>query len=285
MKNFIIWLLIAFTFIGSIVYFVFSSDNSFTVTYIKFNINPEFIIGVNDHDEVRIYNPLNEDAKILNLSMFNGYKLEKAMEIILNKLNNYLDGSSLNITVITKDTEKINYYYNKINSVIKEQKYGICLLNKQASYEELLAYSNEVAYDLKPSFNSDTLLLATNELNESVTQYIDQKLTDLSLDNLSLEEKKVIIDNSLSNGYFDNYSLINYKFNNYAFIINEKSNYRVNFIYDNDEINYNVELNLVLEYKTNLKKKDILYQVIEEYRIMFTQNEIKNLENKFYKFN
>ena len=116
MKNFILWLLIAFTFFGSVIYFVFSSDKSFTITYIKFNINPEFIIGINDKDVVKIYNPLNDDAKVLNLNMFNGYKLENAVEIILDKLdaNNYLDVSQIDITVITKSDKKISYYYNQI---------------------------------------------------------------------------------------------------------------------------------------------------------------------------
>ena len=94
MKKFIFFVLFVAVIIGSIVYFVFSSDKALVITYIKFNINPEFVIGVNSKDEVCIFNPLNEDAKILNLGMFNGNSLEDATSIILDKLE-YIDEDSL----------------------------------------------------------------------------------------------------------------------------------------------------------------------------------------------
>ncbi|MBQ8234945.1 MAG: hypothetical protein IJZ36_05135, partial [Bacilli bacterium] len=137
----------------------------------------------------------------------------------------------------------------------------------------------------KPSFNNDTLLLVSNELKDSISQYIDKKLANLSFINMNLEDKKVIIDTMLSNNYFNDYSLTKYKFNNFDFIINEKSNYKVDFIYNDNEVNYDITLNLVLEYETKIEKKDVTYQVIEEYRFNFMQNELKNLENNFYKFN
>lgn len=286
MKNFILWLLIAFTFIGSVVYFVFTSDNSFNITYIKFNINPEFIIGVNENDEVKIFNPLNDDAKVLNLGMFNGYSLDKSIDIILNKLDksNYLDVSQIDITVITKSDSKINYYYDKINKVLNENYSNIVLVNNMASHEELLAYSNEVSYDIKSIFNEDIFKSISININDEITNYVNNLINELNIEELELIDKIDVLDQKILEGYFDNFELNKYQIKDYDLIIKDNSSYKVNFSYNEEGYDFNIELSLYLEYKGQLVKEDITYNTIEEYHFNFKNNEIYGIKNNFYKF-
>lgn len=287
MKNFIIWLLIAFAFIGSVVYFVFSSEDSLSITYIKFNINPEFIIGINDNDEVKIYNPLNEDAKVLNLSMFNGYKLEQTIEIILKRLDekNYLNVSQIDISVITKSDKKINNYYNSISDVIRKNGYNILLVNQPASHEELVAYSNEVSHEIKPSFENEDLKIISSNLSSYLNNHVDMLLNSLNLEELDLNEKINVINQYKQNGFFNDYDLNNYVINEYQLKVKAGSNYDVNFSTDNDEFGYSIELNLILEYNGQFIKNDVIYKTIEEYNFNYKDNEIYGLKRNFYKFN
>lgn len=286
MKNFIIWLLIVFIFIGSVVYFVFTSDNSFTVTYIKFNINPEFIIGVNDKDEVKIYNPLNDDAKVLNLGMFNGYKIEDAMEVIFNKLDekNYLTSSNIDITVITKSSDKIKYYYDKINPIVNSKLKDVSLVNHKASHEELLAYSNEVSYDIKATYNNEVLKKVSEDLSLEINNYVSNLVNGLNLGNLTLTEKNEVIRHQESEGYFNNYNLLDYQIKDYELVINNGSKYKINFVNNDDATQYEIELYLVLEHYGLIEKETANYKTIEEYRFIYRANEIYGLKNNFYKF-
>lgn len=286
MKNFIIWLLIAFIFVGSVVYFVFSSEDSLSITYIKFNINPEFIIGINSKDEVKIYNPLNDDAKVLNLNMFNGYKLKEAVDVILNKLesNKYLDISKFNITVITKSDEKISYYFEKIRKAVNEKNSNIVLINNKASHEELLTYSNEVSYDIKSSFNNDILKMISTDLHMELFNYVDNLIGQLNIDELTLNEKIDVLTQSEAAGYFEDYKLTDYVINNYDLKIIDDSKYDVKFNYDELGYTFDIEFNLVLVHKGVIEDKKQNFNVIEEYRYIFKNNEILGLKTNFYKF-
>lgn len=286
MKNFIVWLLIAFIFIGSVVYFVFTSDKSFTVTYIKFNNNPEFIIGVNSQDEVKIFNPLNDGAKILNINMFNGLNFEESIEKILNKLDssNYLNLNEFDITIITKSDKKIAYYYNKINNVITKKNLNLNLINNNASHDELLAYSNEVSYDIKPSYDNLVLKEIASNLQLEISDYINSLINGLSIEELDMVSKQDIINQKSLEGYFNNYNLLDYKISNYNLTINEGSKYAVNFLYNDEGITFNIELNLVLEHKRSHIVENQNYNIIEEYHFNFN-NEVYGLKNNFYKFN
>lgn len=286
MKNFIIWLLIAFSFIGSVIYFVFSSEDSISITYIKFNINPEFIIGINNKDEVKIYNPLNDDAKILNLNLFNGYKIEEAVSIILNKLedNNYLDISQINITVITKSDKKISYYFDKIRKVVNEKNNNIILVNDKASHEELVAYSNEVSYDIKPSLNNEILKNISNKLFLDLNDHVNVLINALNINELDLTNKIDVLNRSDAVGYFEHYDLSNYVFDNYDLKLNELSKYDVIFTYDDVGYNFDIELNLIVEHNSEHMKDENIYNVVEEYHYIFRNNEIYGLKKNFYKF-
>lgn len=287
MKNFIIWLLIAFAFIGSVVYFVFSSEDSLSITYIKFEINPEFIIGINNKDEVKIYNPLNNDAKVLNLNMFNGYKLEETMEIIFSKLkeNGYLNVSQMDISVITKSDNKINYYYNIISDVIRKNNYNILLINQPASHEELVAYSNEVSHEIKPNFSNDVFKNIAFDISNYLNNHVNVLISNLNIEELSLNEKIDALTQSDSVGYFEDYELTNYIINNYQLKIKDNSSYDVKFTYDDVGYSFNIELNLIFEYRGYFLKDEISYNTIEEYSFVYKNDDIYAYKNNFYKFN
>ena len=97
MKKYIIGFIIILLLIAGCFYLVFSRDENLTITYIRFKVNPEFVIGINNHERVVFYNPLNEDAKIFNLMMFNNKTLDEAcavhgmdVEKVIADINEYL---------------------------------------------------------------------------------------------------------------------------------------------------------------------------------------------------
>ena len=83
MKKYIFAFLGIFLLISACIYLVFSRHENLTITYIKFKVNPEFVIGINSSDRVILYNPLNDDAKIFNLSMFNNKSLDEFAQIFI----------------------------------------------------------------------------------------------------------------------------------------------------------------------------------------------------------
>ena len=87
---------------------VFNNDETLTITYIKFKINPEFVIGINNQEKIIFYNPLNDNAKVFNLNMLHEKTLEEGCQIIMEKLdeNNYLLNNEVDIKVMTKNKEK-----------------------------------------------------------------------------------------------------------------------------------------------------------------------------------
>lgn len=282
MKKFIFFVLFVAVIIGSIVYFVFSSDKALVITYIKFNINPEFIIGVNSNDEVCIFNPLNEDAKILNLGMFNGNYLEDATSIILDKLDkaNYLK-DDMYITVMSKNPDKIEYFYEKINNKVKEKNKDLVLINKRASNEELTAYSNEVVYDVKATYDNNKLLTICNSIEKSLDEYVKGKIDSLKIDDLSKDEILKYYNEQLENGYFNDYDLLFYKLDDADLKIMDTSSYTISF---DSSLKYTISLDLELERINKVSKKNDSYNLIEQYLFNYNNKKINNLKINFYKY-
>ncbi len=282
MKKFIFFVLFVAVIIGSIVYFVFSSDKALVITYIKFNINPEFVIGVNSKDEVCIFNPLNEDAKILNLGMFNGNYLEDATSIILDKLDkaNYLK-DDMYITVMSKNPDKIEYFYEKINNKVKEKNKDLVLINKRASNEELTAYSNEVVYDVKATYDNNKLLTISNSIEKSLDEYVKGKIDSLKIDDLSKDEILKYYNEQLENGYFNDYDLLFYKLDDADLKIMDTSSYTISF---DSSLKYTISLDLELERINKVSKKNDSYNLIEQYLFNYNNKKINNLKINFYKY-
>lgn len=282
MKKFIFFVLFVAVIIGSIVYFVFSSDKALVITYIKFNINPEFVIGVNSKDEVCIFNPLNEDAKILNLGMFNGNSLEDATSIILDKLDkaNYLK-DDMYITVMSKNPDKIEYFYEKINNKVKEKNKDLVLINKRASNEELTAYSNEVVYDVKATYDNNKLLVICSNIEKSLDEYVKDKINSLKIDDLNKDEILKYYNEQLENGYFNDYDLLFYKLDDADLKIMDTSSYTISF---DSSLKYTISLDLELEKVNKVSKKNDSYSLVEQYLFNYKDKKINNLKINFYKY-
>lgn len=282
MKKFIFFVLFVAVIIGSIVYFVFSSDKALVITYIKFNINPEFVIGVNSKDEVCIFNPLNEDAKILNLGMFNGNSLEDATSIILDKLDkaNYLK-DDMYITVMSKNPDKIEYFYEKINNKVKEKNEDLVLINKRASNEELTAYSNEVVYDVKATYDNNKLLVICSNIEKSLDEYVKDKINSLKIDDLNKDEILKYYNEQLENGYFNDYDLLFYKLDDADLKIMDTSSYTISF---DSSLKYTISLDLELEKVNKVSKKNDSYSLVEQYLFNYKDKKINNLKINFYKY-
>lgn len=282
MKKFIFFVLFVAVIIGSIVYFVFSSDKALVITYIKFNINPEFVIGVNSKDEVCIFNPLNEDAKILNLGMFNGNSLEDATSIILDKLDkaNYLK-DDMYITVMSKNPDKIEYFYEKINNKVKEKNKDLVLINKRASNEELTAYSNEVVYDVKATYDNNKLLVICSNIEKSLDEYVKDKINSLKIDDLNKDEILKYYNEQLENGYFNDYDLLFYKLDDADLKIMDTSSYTISF---DSSLEYTISLDLELEKVNKVSKKNDSYSLVEQYLFNYKDKKINNLKINFYKY-
>ena len=282
MKRFIIFLTLGILFIGGIIYFAFSSSKTMSITYIKFKINPSFIIGLDDKDVVKIYNPMNDDAKLFNLVMFNNKPIENAMNTILLKLdeNNYLEDKQIDITVISKNVDKINYYYNKLTNVINNYNNEIVLNNKMASVDELYAYTNEIAYDVKSSLNNDNLLEVVNNIDNQISEYVNEQLRLLNTKKLNDEMKLELFKEKELEGYFNNYDLTTYHdTTNNIRVIDGK--YSISF---NDDLTYNISLDLTIEYSHFINENDKQYTILEDYNFIYENNEIKNLKTVFYKY-
>jgi len=289
MKKYIIGILIIVFLIAGCFYFVFSRDENLTITYIRFKVNPDFVIGINSKDKVVMYNPLNEDASIFNLGMFNNKSLEEVSSIIFSRVNesSYLVDNDVNITVMTKNLEKRNRFAKIINDVIKKNNNSIDVNVLEPTSDELLAYSNEEVFDLEPSFNENDLVSISNDVKNKIDLYIKGKIDNLSLDKFSLEEQKIILESNLNLGYFDGFVITNDMIN-YDIILSKRSNYQVIFIFNEDlEYSYNIILNLEFDYyqESLIDEKRVGNVEVYKYSFDTSNNVISNSVNHFYRFN
>lgn len=289
MKKYIIGILIIVFLIVGCFYFVFSKDGNLTITYIRFKVNTDFVIGINSKDKVVMYNPLNEEANIFNLGMFNNKSLEEVSNIFVSRVNenNYLIDNDVNIIVMTKNLEKRNRLTKIISDVIKKTNNSIIVNVLEPTSDELLAYSNEEVFDLEASFNENDLISIGNDIKDKIDLYIKEKIVNLKLDKLSLEEQKSIIESNLSFGYFSGFSITN-DMVNYDILLSNRSKYQVMFTFNEDlTYSYNIILNLEFDYYQESLIEEKRVGIVEVYKYSFdtSNNVISNNVNHFYRFN
>lgn len=289
MKKYIIGILIIVFLIVGCFYFVFSKDGNLTITYIRFKVNTDFVIGINSKDKVVMYNPLNEEANIFNLGMFNNKSLEELSNIFVSRVNenNYLIDNDVNIIVMTKNLEKRNRLTKIISDVIKKTNNSIIVNVLEPTSDELLAYSNEEVFDLEASFNENDLISIGNDIKDKIDLYIKEKIVNLKLDKLSLEEQKSIIESNLSFGYFNNFVITN-DMVNYDILLSNRSKYQVMFTFNEDlTYSYNIILNLEFDYYQESLIEEKRVGIVEVYKYSFdtSNNVISNNVNHFYRFN
>ena len=289
MKKYIIGILIIVFLIVGCFYFVFSKDGNLTITYIRFKVNTDFVIGINSKDKVVMYNPLNEEANIFNLGMFNNKSLEEVSNIFVSRVNenNYLIDNDVNIIIMTKNLEKRNRLTKIISDVIKKNNNSIIVNVLEPTSDELLAYSNEEVFDLEASFNENDLISIGNDIKDKIDLYIKEKIVNLKLDKLSLEEQKSIIESNLSFGYFSGFSITN-DMVNYDILLSNRSKYQVMFTFNEDlTYSYNIILNLEFDYYQESLIEEKRVGIVEVYKYSFdtSNNVISNNVNHFYRFN
>lgn len=289
MKKYIIGILIIVFLIVGCFYFVFSKDGNLTITYIRFKVNTDFVIGINSKDKVVMYNPLNEEANIFNLGMFNNKSLEEVSNIFVSRVNenNYLIDNDVNIIVMTKNLEKRNRLTKIISDVIKKTNNSIIVNVLEPTSDELLAYSNEEVFDLEASFNENDLISIGNDIKDKIDLYVKEKIVNLKLDKLSLEEQKSIIESNLSFGYFNNFVITN-DMVNYDILLSNRSKYQVMFTFNEDlTYSYNIILNLEFDYYQESLIEEKKVGIVEVYKYSFdtSNNVISNNVNHFYRFN
>jgi len=291
MKKYIIGILIIVFFIVIVgcFYFVFSHDENLTITYIRFKVNPDFVIGINNKDKVIMYNPLNEAANIFNLGMFNNKSLEEVSSIFVSQVNenNYLIDNDVNITVMTKNLEKRNRLVKIINDIIKKNNNSIIVNVVEPSSDELLAYSNEEVFDIEASLNENDLISIGNDIKNKIDLYVKNKIVDLKLNKLSFEEQKNILESNSNLGYFDDF-VITSDMVNYDILLSKRSNYQVIFTFNEDlTYSYNIILNLEFDYyqESLIDEKRIGNVEVYKYSFDTSNNLISNNVNHFYRFN
>ena len=292
MKKYIwgIVVLIIVSFIVGCFYLVFNRSENLTITYIKFKVNPEFVIGINSHERVVVYNPLNEEAKIFDLMMFNNKTLEEVCEIIINKMtaNGYLIDNTINVTIMTKNLEKRNQFVKQIKSSIDNVKENVVINTLTPTNDELFTYSNEVTYDLKVTYNENELISIATSVEEKIDLYVNDKLKALNLNNFTGKEQMNVINDNSVNGYFNDFDFSNILVGDNIFI-SPYSNYEIEFVFNDDfTYSYNIIISLIFDYYKEIVVEDTSKGIVEVYEYTYNQlgnSLISDYKNYFYQFN
>lgn len=270
---------------------VFNNDETLTITYIKFKINPEFVIGINNQEKIIFYNPLNDNAKVFNLNMLHEKTLEEGCQIIIEKLdeNNYLLNNEVDIIVMTKNKEKENSLFTKVKQSITSDKPNIIVNSIEPTSEELLSYSNETVYDLKSTYDNVDLVGIGQSIKGDINYYIEDKIAKLKLNKLSKEKQIEEINNYYNNGYFNDYVVYKNKVNGYDINLSKRSSYNVVFNYNADfTYSYNIVLNLEFNYYQDEIINEVRKGIVENYKYIYNEQGeevINNYKVDFYKFN
>lgn len=289
MKKYIVLSLIFVFLIAGCFYLVFSRDENLTITYIKFKVNPEFVVGINSNNKVVMYNPLNEEAKIFNLSMFSNKTLNEMCEIFVTKIeeNNYLENNDINVTVMTKNLEKRNSIYKIVNDVINVKDSKIIVNLIEPNDDELLSYSNEMVFDLETTYQNEDLIKISEDIIKEIKLYVDNRINSLKLEKLSNEKKKEIIDSNNSLGYFNDFDIKNVLME-YDIIISNRTKYDVVFNYDDELIyTYDIILNMEFDHYNENVVDDTKEGIVEVYKYTYNSSNygiISEYKNHFYKF-
>ena len=137
---------------------------------------------------------------------------------------------------------------------------------------------------MKNSLTNEDLKEIGREINTSVRSYIDSQISKLNISKLNNLKKRQILEEKISDDYFNNYIISNIKLNKENIKISKRSNYKINFSFDDDnKYYYSINLNLEFDYT---KKED--KTIIETYKYDYEQGEdveyLRNLKNYYYSF-
>lgn len=287
MKRYISLILISILTLGIIVllfYLMLRQDNSY-ITYIKLQVNPSFVIGINSNKKVVFYNALNEDGNKYNLEMFQGKGLDEATRVFISKLGNAQeDKNEINLTVMTKNNILEQEIVNIIAKEIKEFDSNYIVIAHEATYEEMERYSNEAIYNIAASLKNNDLKIIGKLTYDKVLNYVNSRIKSLNLSKMPIENQIELLKEKVEEGYFNSYSLSNMRISEYNVILLEKSSYSVDFKFNEDN-SYKYEIILYLEVE---HEKNELKNIVEVYTYTYELGEgdgiISNLKKYFYTF-
>lgn len=265
-------------------YLLLRQDNAY-VTYIKLQVNPSFVMGINKDKKVVFYNALNNDGNKYNLSMFQGKDLASATKTFIEKLGSAKEEKSvINLTIMTKNNNLEKEIFDIMEKEIKKFDNNYMVYYHEPTFEELERYSNETVYNLDSSLENDDLKSISRDVYQMVNDYVEKKMKSLKLDKIKPEEKVALLKEQQEKGYFTDLSLSNMVLDNHKIVLLERSNYSITFSYtDNFEYSYKITLNLEVEYEKNELK-----HIVEVYKFNYELGEDKeilsNLKTYFYTF-
>ena len=287
MKRYITLILmsiLALGMVGVLFYLLLRQDGTSYVTYIKFQVNPSFVIGINKNENVVFYNALNTDAGKYNLSMFQGKKIDEATKVFIEKFGKVKDNKdTISITVMTKNTDLENHIAKLIrDEILKyDSNYQFNLI--EASREELERYSNEIRYNLPRSYSNDKLKEISKIIFDKVNNYVTQRLNTIKMNKLLNEAIMNLLKGYSEKNYFTDYDLFSINLNMDNAVLGKKSNYEVNFSFDEDnKLIYKITLNLELNYKNVGNEETTIETYDYQYEVFDDLETISNLKTYFY---
>ncbi len=261
--------------LGTLFYFLLKQDNSY-ITYIKIQVNPSFVLGINEKNNVVFYNALNNDGNKYNLSMFQGKNLGDAIEIFINKLGmSNEEKNIINVTIMTKNNLRENEIFAIIKEKIANYDNNYIVINHEPTNDELERYSNEVVYNLKSSLKQNDIKMISSSIYDKINNYIDNKIN-----NIVNFDESFVLENE---GYFNDFNLLNINLTEYNVSILERSNYQVDFIFDEEgQYIYNIVLNLELEKEIDNLEKKLIEVYSYSYQLGDELELLSNLKTNYY---
>lgn len=287
MKRYIKLFLVSVITLGLIVFVFFiliKQDNSY-ITYIKFQVNPSFVIGINNDKKVIFFNALNEDGNKYNLAMFSGKTLNEAMQVFIEKLKTIsADKREIALSVMTKNHVLEKDIYQVIVKEITsyDANYQVTLIEPLP--DELEKYSSEVVYNLKRSLNNDKLKEIGGKIYSNLDNYVTNKISKLNLSKVNKEKKKTILQEKIQSGYFNDFVIANLSFKEDNITLLARSNYKISFTFNEDgTYAYTLVLYLAMDYE---KKND--KTIVETYQFDYEKKDdvasVRNLKVYYYTF-
>ncbi len=152
-------------------------DDTAEITYLKIKINPEFIFGIDENENVVVFSAINEDAKnIYKEEMFQGKKYDRALDYAIEyaQKSDILDPDmeyKIEITVISGSEKDKQRYEEKIVQAIQdndEYKDNFIPEVVEPSKEEVEQYKESNSEDFT-SIYDETVKQDDNKVNSDKT--------------------------------------------------------------------------------------------------------------------
>lgn len=287
MKRYIKLILVGIFSLSLIIFLFFlliKQDNNY-ITYIRLQVNPNFILGINKDRKVVFYNALNEDAGKYNLSMFQGKSLDEAINVFIEKYGVSKEGKDeIFLSIMTKNHQLENDIYSIIQKAIMNYDGNYKVLLNEPTNEELERFSGEVVYNLKNTLTNEDLKEIGRIVNKELNKYVENQINKLKMDKLTNEQKKQMLEEKIDENYFNDFILTNIKLNRDDITFSKRSNYNIDFVFNEDNTyQYKTQLNLELDYEKIDEKV-----IIEVYKYIYEQGEdieyIRDLTNYYYSY-